>query len=393
MGDRPLGTSSNLSGTNIIQNFTNGLVYEWNLNTQYEFLPSWVLELGYVGSRGIHQTGGYNSNLTETAGSIILPSTLRISRVRAIRFPAVTMETQQTASLRIPAANLNLRVPYLGFSPAFAPVANTGQTKFNSLQLTVRKQLSHGLTLQAAYTWSRSFINYYTGNPAATQAGIAQVVPLPISTLTVRTPLTTHSALCSTIAGIFLWAKHDGIMGQVLNGWTWSGVTTIQDGTPLLITDTRSGSLFASAGSGPIVLATLCSGATNAMVPTSGSLTSRVISGLTGGPGYFNKTNVFCAPQTVTDVNGTTFTGGTGYGGYGLGETLGPGQQNWDMSLSKSFNINESKMLQFRSEFFNTFNHTQFSDPFANVAAGSFGQITGTSVNPRLLQFGLKFLF
>lgn len=63
------------------------------------------------------------------------------------------------------------------------------------------------------------------------------------------------------------------------------------------------------------------------------------------------------------------------------------------MSISKTFQINESKTLQFRTEFFNTFNHTQFSDPFANVAAGSFGQITGTSVNPRLLQLGLKFLF
>ena len=373
-------TSSNLAGKVITQNFTTGLLYEWNLNTQYEFLPTWVLEMGYVGSRGIHQTGGYNSNLTETVGSNNPP--INIANLAGPSNPlscgydgtaadCITTNTTQ---------NVNLRVPYLGFSPTFAPKASAGQTKYNSLQVTVRKQLSHGLQVQAAYTWSRSFINWYVGNPAATSAGVAPYIN-PYGPNTYYHP--------QRLVFNYTWelplGKHDGVMGQVLNGWNWTGVTTIQGGTPLLITDTRAGSLFASAGSGPIVLATLCPGVTNAMVPTSGSLTSRVVSGQTGGPGYFNKTGVFCAPQTVSN--------GTGYGGYGLGEIFGPGQQNWDMSLSKTFKINESKTLQFRTELFNTFNHTQFSDPFSNVAAGSFGQITGTSVNPRLMQLGLKLLF
>ena len=63
------------------------------------------------------------------------------------------------------------------------------------------------------------------------------------------------------------------------------------------------------------------------------------------------------------------------------------------MTLSKDFKIKESQSLQFRTEFFNAFNHPIFSNPLANAGAGSFGQITSTSVNPRLMQFALKFTF
>jgi hypothetical protein len=63
------------------------------------------------------------------------------------------------------------------------------------------------------------------------------------------------------------------------------------------------------------------------------------------------------------------------------------------MSLAKTFKVKEAQTVEFRTEFFNTFNHPQFLNPSANVALPSFGQITATSVNPRLIQFALKYLF
>jgi hypothetical protein len=66
------------------------------------------------------------------------------------------------------------------------------------------------------------------------------------------------------------------------------------------------------------------------------------------------------------------------------------------MSMTKTTvvgGIREGATLQFRSEFFNTFNHAQFNAPVTNVAAGNFGSITSTSVNPRLIQFALKYIF
>jgi len=67
------------------------------------------------------------------------------------------------------------------------------------------------------------------------------------------------------------------------------------------------------------------------------------------------------------------------------------------MSLTKTTKvggIHEDATLQFRTEFFNTFNHPQFSSPaVVDISKGTFGQITTTSVNPRLIQFGLKYAF
>jgi hypothetical protein len=371
-------TSSNLSGNQTLaQNFSNGLVYEWNVNTQYEFLPSWVLEVGYVGSHGIRQTAGTaggngivaNTTLGGNSPPINTASLASAGSPLSCGFDGNPQHCVTSNLL----ANLNLRVPYLGMASGFAPVSNTGQTLYNSLQMTVRKQLSHGLMLQAAYTWARAFINFYVGNPAATQPGIAPY----IETYGLNTAYRPQRLVFNYSWDLPL-GKHDGVMGQLLNGWNWSGVTTIQDGAPLLITDSTAGTIFFT-GTGPIGLATLAPGATSASVVTSGSLDSRVIGG------YFNKA-AFTTPVVVGN--------GKGFGNYGLGEILGPGQNDWDMTVSKNFKIKESQTLQFRTEFFNTFNHPQFSNPFANVGqASSFGTITSTAVNPRIMQFALKYSF
>lgn len=69
----------------------------------------------------------------------------------------------------------------------------------------------------------------------------------------------------------------------------------------------------------------------------------------------------------------------------------------WDISIVKNFRITERQQVIFRTEFFNAFNHPQFSNPPAADLAVStpstFGQITTTSVNPRIIQFALKYIF
>jgi hypothetical protein len=86
---------------------------------------------------------------------------------------------------------------------------------------------------------------------------------------------------------------------------------------------------------------------------------------------------------------------GTGFGNSGVGEISGPGQINFDMALIKNTKLWEGTTLQFRTEFFNLFNHAQFDPPFGVDAstAATFGQIRSTSTTPRVVQFGLKFLF
>ena len=108
---------------------------QYNLGIQYNFAPSWVLELGFVGSSGINQAD-YNHNYnTASLASASNP---------------VNGQTTTTT------ANTDARVPYLGTTRPLQGTGYDGIYNYNSLQATVRKQFSHGLTMQAAYTWSKN---------------------------------------------------------------------------------------------------------------------------------------------------------------------------------------------------------------------------------------------
>ena len=87
---------------------------------------------------------------------------------------------------------------------------------------------------------------------------------------------------------------------------------------------------------------------------------------------------------------------GVGFGNAGVGILMSPGQQNFDLSLIKRFPITwprESSTLEFRSEFYNAFNHPQFGDPDTEFTSPTFGQISSTVVNPRVVQLALKLSF
>jgi hypothetical protein len=90
--------------------------------------------------------------------------------------------------------------------------------------------------------------------------------------------------------------------------------------------------------------------------------------------------------------------GGTGFGDSGPSIIAGPGQFNWDLALIKNTKLWEHGTLQFRSEFYNIWNHSQFDPLFGNnvsttSSAAPFGIITSTSTTPRVIQFALKYTF
>jgi hypothetical protein len=355
------GTSSNLNAYLLTPNYLTPLSYVWNLNVQYEFLSRWVLELGYVGSRGIHEIPNNSNSFEENEAQLASPTN---------PINGITTNT---------VANASVRVPYLGFSPGGLQAnASNGDLKFNSLQATVRKQLSHGLQLQAAYTFSRSTDtadNLSYNNPA---------LPLQYG----PNPYYRPQRLAITYGWNLPLGSHDGFVGKVANGWNVAGVTVAQDGTPLTITDTRGGTIYGFGGGSPqLSTAEFATGMGPANVATSGSLTQR-LGGSAGGPGYFNK-----AAFSTTPVIGN----GTGYGNSGYGIILGPGQFNFDASIQKTTKvggIHEDATLVFRTEFFNMFNHPQFNNPsVVDASKSTFGQIVSASVNPRLIQFALKYVF
>jgi hypothetical protein len=185
-----------------------------------------------------------------------------------------------------------------------------------------------------------------------------------------------------------------GVAHALLGGWNLSGITTIQDGLPLSVYNTTGGGVFGLSGSPSVVesRAEMTPGETYADVATTGSVQAR-LGGASGGPGYFN-TAAFVPIPIIGKINGVG--GGTGWGNSGVGIILGPGQFNFDTALTKNTRvggIHENATLHFRAEFFNLFNHPQFNNPSNDEAQSTFGQITSTSVNPRLVQLALKYIF
>ena len=374
-GLTPFQQSSSISQPGLIDNYVTPLVYVWNLDVQYALASRWVLELGYVGSRGVHQAE--------------VQHILNGAQIATASNPINGQTTSTTT-------NALLRVPYLGFSPTGIQMAQTdGDYKFNSLQATLRKQLSYGLTFQAAYTFSRAFTTVYPapGYPLGVgglPGGQNFNNPLNSSDQYGLNPQYRPHRFVINYNWNIPSGNLSGFSGKLLSGWSLGGVTTIQDGQPLTVVDNRGGAIFGLNGSSLVIsTAQMAPGATYASVATPGGVESR-LGGASGGPGYFNT----AAFTTIPNYPGTN---GTGWGNSGLGILFGPGQFNFDVVAGKTTKvggIHEDGTLQFRAEFFNFFNHPQFNAPAGvNVAVPNIGQITATSVNPRLIQFALKYLF
>jgi hypothetical protein len=378
-------TSSNLSVPFLSEVIHTPLIRQYNLNLQYEFVPRWVLEIGYVGSSGINLLD-YNHNINTAS-------------IASAAHPVNGFTTTTVA-------NTAFRVPYVGYAPAgLQATAFDGSSNFNSLQITVRKQFTHGFSFQAAYTWSKSLTNLLDDSANSNNATELSQQYGPSFFNRPQRFILYYSWDIPT-GNLNSFAK------KVIGGWNLSGVTTIQDGVPFTFVDGGAGTAFGTNGTGPTSgfgRAQMCPGKTYADIKTPGSIEDR-LGGYSGGPGYFNASAFCAAPAIMPDgVTVTTQaacpTCATLFGNSGPGILLGPGQANFDANLRKQFNINERVNVQFRAEFFNLLNHPQFS---GLSAAGGTGGVTGfvpqplnagsstitsTAVNPRIIQLGLKIQF
>ena len=362
------GQTSNLNVPFLDEVLHTPLVRQYNLGIQYEFARNWVLEAGYVGSSGINLLDEYHNNNTPLLASPSNP------------INGITTNTVE---------NIAFRVPYLGYQAVgVRGTGFDGTSNYNSFQVTVRKQFSHGFTMQAAYTWSKDLTDLYDSVANSNNASnLSQQWGPAVFSRPQRFVVNYSYDLP--------FGTHTGIAGRLLEGWNISGVTLLQDGTPITVADSSAGTIYGTAGSANqagFARAQMCPGMTYGNIATPGGVQSR-LGGNSGGPGYFN-TSAFCPAPIIGD--------GTGYGDSGSGILLGPGQFNWDMSALKTTRVTERQTVQFRAEFFNAFNHPQFTNPNAGQgaifslpdrASGSFGQITSTSVNPRVIQFALKYIF
>jgi hypothetical protein len=337
---------------------------QYSLNLQTDLGNNLLLEVGYVGSKGTH---------------LILSHSLNQA---ALASPSNPIRGETTNTF----ANVRRRVPIVGFAaPGLVDIDSSAFSRYDGLEVSVTKRLSSGLQFLAAYTFAHAYSNGAT-NTLAGGGGV------PGDQVNNRANYgrsdfnREHRFVLSYVYFLPSPTRFNSVLNTLLGGWAVSGVTTIQSGRPLTLTGTNATNIFGITGD----RAQLAPGCTHDDLTTSGPLRSRI-------DGYINRNCIArnaagAAAWPIIGDNGT----GTAFGNSGVGILLGPGQNNSDIAVLKRTPvkwIGEGGNIEFRAEFFNAFNHTQFANPATNVSSATFGVISATSVNSRIIQFALKLNF
>jgi hypothetical protein len=254
-----------------------------------------------------------------------------------------------------------------------------GSSSYNGLEASLTKRLSRGLQFLASYTFSKT-LDTDGANINGTSASNA----LTLGDQNSPSQRWGRTSFDRTHRFVFsgIWtrpAPPAGFGSELLGGWTLAAVAVLQSGSALTIADTNASNVF-GISEDRAQLSGACPG--NRLVKAGG-----VEAKLNG---YFNPT-CFAAPPIIgADGNGTAF------GNSSTGITVGPGQANLDIAVSKSIalaSIPGEGSLEIRADFFNVFNHPQFANPDANFTSPTFGVISSTAVNPRIGQVALRFRF
>jgi hypothetical protein len=354
---------------------------QWNLTIQHSLGHQWVLEIGYVGTHGVHlrDTRDAIQSLDATPANPVV-----VTDASGNTYD-ITTNTFDNGPARTPTPGLN------GYS-GYQIFANDAWSRYNSLQTTISRRWSQGY-FQAAYTWSKAIDATSTGNTAFNTAYNSQTDVSASKGLSDFDR--THRIVVSYVYDLPFLRNSTGVVHTALAGWQISGITTLQSGLPFSIYDSEAGTAFLGAGSTPLLGASLAPGATIGSGYAGGSLTSRINNGYLNASAFVPAPELYPVQCAAGDDNFCT----TGFGDLQRNAYRGPFEQNWDFSLIKNFHLTEHQNLRFTTDFFNIWNHPNFANPAvtdvetAGLPNSPFGKIVSTNGQPRLIQFSLRYSF
>lgn len=247
--------------------------------------------------------------------------------------------------------------PYQGWGQILSNVSSTNMN-WDGLLVNVRHQVSKGLFFSAAYTWSHALTDTHGGY---------ELFQNNDSTQDIYHPHADYGNADSNVAQIlnfsYIWylpffSNASRFKHAVLGGWTYTGSTTFQTGfsqDPLLSVSEQG------------------------LATRPDIVRGQPIHGPKKVAEWFN-TSAFTQPAFGF------------FGNSSNGTIPGPGLVNFDMGLYKDFHIVGENVFEFRSEFFNVFNHTNFNAVDTTYGSGSFGQLTGAA-DPRIIEFAARWQF
>ena len=358
---------------------------QWSLDVQRQSAGTWLADVGYYGSNGIHLPGFEDRNQPSVASYLkCTAATPCFAGPVSVPANGVNMAigcSTGTACVNGTANSNKLAVlrPYTGYGPGLFFV-DLFTSNYHSLQAQLQKRFAGNSLVNVSYTWSHGL----TTDPADRSTGGAALPQVTGDFRGNYGPTVADRRHVLTVNFVYdlpFYRRQQGFVGHALGGWEVSGVQTFQTGLPLT----------AVLGNG------VCAGTgVNCNDPTGsgcllgasplGCRPNQVGDPNSGAPHTFSSwfnTAAFAAPS-ITQTTETTERPGA---------IRGPGFWRTDLSLFKNIKFSERFTGQFRFETFNTFNHTNpICCTSTNLIFLSYGTVSSTR-DPRIMQLGLKLNF
>jgi hypothetical protein len=311
-------------------NWREGQVHQWNFNVQQSLGFNTVVQIAYVGNRGL-------------------------------RLPWATLPNQPDPG----PGPVQSRRPY----PNFGQINGLGSgadAYYQSLQIQAEKRYSNDLQFIAGYTYGKCIdtsATTFVGEGTSIQNGRDFSQQRGLCTQDFRQRFTLSWLYSFPFGrGKKFLSSAPRAADLILGGWQMNGIYTARTGSPFTVTQ---------PGDAPNV--------------GDGSARPDQV----GDPNEVANRSIDAFFNTAAFSPAAPFRWGTA----GRNTVTGPGINNWDFSLFKTFALHEAMRLQFRAEFFNLFNHPEFAFPGSSIGTAQFGRISGTSRDPRDVQLSLKFLW
>lgn len=336
-------------------NLISPYIQKWQASLQRQIGKQSIFEVAYVGNRA--------TKLRMAQPLDVVPasyfSTSPVRDQNTIDFLGAQVSNPfypllpRTSLASTTVSRSQLLMPYPQFTGVSMDV-NRGYSWYHALQAHFEKRLSAGYTVNAAYTWSKlmtatGLLNSFDANPERVVGAQDR----------------THRLVLSGVwelpfgRGKQLFSQSRGFVGKAVSGWEISELFQIQSGAAL--------------GFGNAIF----TGNLHDVPLSSGQ---SIYEWFNVGAGFERNSskqlgsNVRTLPSRFSGIRG-------------------PIMNNWDISLIKNTAIKERFGAQFRAEFLNAFNHTQFDNPNTTTSSTSFGRITAVTHLSRVIQFGLKLSF
>jgi hypothetical protein len=356
-----------------------GYVQQWNFDIQRQLPAGFFADVAYAGSHGVHLEQ-YQTEVNQ------LPDTLWSQGAALTATVANPMAgTNPNPSLNSPTISAGqLERPYPEYNQVQLAGFGCCGSAYNSLQVSVTRRFQGGGTLLVAYTNAKlmsntdtltSWLETNTGGVGAVQDWDNLKGENSLSSQDVSQRLVISYVLDLPFGKGKMYANNfNGIVNGAVSGWGVDGITTFQRGFPLKIT---------YSGTTPLEAANL--GVSNIRPDVVPGCDKKAGGGHTA---YWFNTGCFAdppdyGPGTESRVDPTL---------------RGPGINNFDFAIFKRTQVTERLGVEFRTEFFNIFNHPYFNIPATGFGAAGFGVINSTVQNgvaspERLVQFALKVVF